>query len=142
VGCPGLADACTFNSRGLGAVGVFYVWSRPERKAVSHFMLPVLGVLALAYPLYAMSKPGQSYPYDYVSWVVLAWIIAGIGLYLYYRQKSPKKIAAVGTFVAEDDLPLGEQPEALLTARATSVQHPRIVEEVAQHPEISDKGEH
>jgi amino acid transporter len=121
---------------------VRYFWSKPERKAVSHIVLPVLGVLALAYPLYAVSKPGQSYPYDYVPWIVLAWIIAGIGLYLYYRQKSPEKIAAVGTFVAEDDLPLGEQPEALLTARATSVQHPTIAEEVAQHPEISDKGEH
>jgi hypothetical protein len=47
----------------------------------------------------------------------------------HFRQKSPEKIAAVGTFVAKDDLPLGEQPEALFTARATSVQHPTIAEE-------------
>lgn len=60
---------------------------------------------------------------------------------MYFRRRSPEKIAAVGTFVAEDDLPLGEQPEALLAARAPSVQRPTIAEEVARHPGITDEGE-
>jgi amino acid transporter len=109
-----------------------YFWTRPDRRVVSHIVLPVLGVLALAYPLYAVSKPGQAYPYNYVPWVVLAWIVAGVGLYLYYRAKSPEKIAAVGTFVAEDDLPLDEQPEALLTARTTAVQPPTVADQISR----------
>ncbi len=69
-------------------------------------------------------------------YVVLAWIALGIGLFLYYRARSPEKISALGSFIAEDDLPLDEQPEALLTARAPSVQHPTVAEEVARHPEV------
>jgi amino acid transporter len=85
-----------------------YFWNKAERRLVPHVVIPVLGVLALAYPLYSVSKPGQAYPYNFVPWIVLAWIAAGIGVYFYYRATSPEKITALGTFVAEDDLPLDE----------------------------------
>ena len=81
-------------------------------------------MLALLYPLYVVSKPGQSYPYNLVPIVVLVWVALGVALFLYYRATSPAKIAALGSFVAEDSLPLEDQPEALLTARATSLQEP------------------
>jgi hypothetical protein len=71
-----------------------------------------------------VSKPGQTYPYNLVPIVLLVWVLLGIGLFLYYRSTSPAKIAALGSFVAEDALPLEEQPEALLTAKATSLQEP------------------
>ena len=117
-----------------------YFWRKPERNVLTHIVLPVLGVLALAYPLYAVGQPGQSYPYNLVPYVVLVWLVAGVGLFLYYRAKSPEKIAALGTFIAEDDLPLEEQPESLLTARTTSVQHPTVQEELARHPEARGDG--
>jgi len=118
-----------------------YFWNKPERNVLTHMILPVLGILSLAYPLYAVAKPGQAYPYNLVPYVVLVWLLAGIGLFLYYRAKSPEKIAALGTFIAEDDLPLDEQPESLLTARAPSVQHPTVGEEMARHPEVGT-GDH
>ncbi len=101
-----------------------YFWRSPERRLVTHVMLPALGVLALLYPLYVVSKPGQSYPYNLVPIVVLVWVALGVALFLYYRATSPAKIAALGSFVADDSLPLEDQPEALLTARATSLQEP------------------
>ncbi len=101
-----------------------YFWRSPERRLVTHVMLPALGVLALLYPLYVVSKPGQSYPYNLVPIVVLVWVALGIALFLYYRATSPAKIAALGSFVADDSLPPEDQPEALLTARATSLQEP------------------
>jgi amino acid transporter len=109
-----------------------------ERRLFVHVVVPLLGIAALAYPLYSVSKPGQAYPYNYVPWVVLAWIAIGIVLYTFYRVKSPEKIAALGSFVAEEDLPLAEQPEALLTARTPAVQHPTVAEEVQRHPEMRD----
>jgi hypothetical protein len=63
--------------------------------------------------------------------------VLGAALFLYYRAKSPEKIAAIGAFVAEDDLPLDEQHESLLAARASSVQHPTIEEEFNRRPEVS-----
>ncbi|MDA8263059.1 MAG: APC family permease [Actinomycetota bacterium] len=106
-----------------------YFWKLPERSMFKHVILPALGVVALAYPLYAVAKPGQSWPYNLVFWIVVVWIVLGFALYRYFLAKSPEKIAALGTFVAEDDLPLEEQPEALLTARATSIQEPTVADE-------------
>lgn len=116
---------------------VRYFRNLAERKVLTHVVVPVLGVLALAYPLYSVAKPGQAYPYNLVPWVVLVWLVIGIGLYSYYRSTSPEKITALGSFIAEDDLPLEEQPEALLTGRAPSVQHPTVAEEVGAHPDLA-----
>lgn len=112
-----------------------YFWKRSDRNTIKHIIIPVLGVLAMAYPLWSVAKPGQSWPYSLVPWIVLAWLVLGTILFLVYRSNSPEKIAAIGTFVAEDDVPLSEQPEGLLAARATSVQHPTIAEQTAHHPE-------
>ena len=112
-----------------------YFWRKQERNFFTHIIVPVLGVIALLYPLYAVSDPRQAFPYNLVPIVVVIWITAGAVLYFYYRAKSPEKIAALGTFIAEDDLPLGEQHESLLAARASSLQHPTIGEEAAKHPE-------
>jgi hypothetical protein len=57
-------------------------------------------------------------------------------LLLTYRKTSPAKIAAIGTFVAEDDFAADEENESLLAARATSLQHPTVEEEAERHPEI------
>ena len=114
-----------------------YFWRKAERKILTHLVMPILGIVALAYPLYAVSAPGQAFPYNLVPIVVLIWLLLGVSLFLYYKAKSPEKIAALGAFVAEDDLPLEEQHEFLLTARAPSVQHPTVAEEAAQQPEAT-----
>jgi amino acid transporter len=114
-----------------------YFWRSAERKILTHVIVPALGVLALAYPLYVVGNFSQAYPYNLVPIVVLVWLAIGTSLYLYYRAKSPAKIAALGAFVTEEDLPAAEQTAALLAARAASVQHPTIAEEIAEHPELA-----
>ena len=114
---------------------VKYFWKLAERKIITHVIVPVLGVLALLYPLYAVANPAQSYPFNLVPIIVLLWIAAGVVLYFYYKAKAPEKIAALGSFITEEDLPEGEQNAALQTGRAPSVQHPTVAEEAAKHPE-------
>jgi amino acid transporter len=67
-----------------------------KRGVVTHVVAPALGVVSLAYPLYSVTAPGQLFPYNWVPIVVGAWILAGVLLYLYYRARSPEKIAAIG----------------------------------------------
>lgn len=98
-----------------------YFWHTPERKRFRHIVVPALGVVALAYPLYSVAAPGQAYPYNLVLIVVGVWVIAGTALYLYYRAKSPEKIAALGSFTAEEDVPHTKHPEA---------QRPRVAEQM------------
>jgi amino acid transporter len=84
-----------------------YFWHLPKRGVVTHVVAPTLGVVSLAYPLYSVTAPGQLFPYNWVPIVVGVWILAGVLLYLYYRARSPEKIAAIGTFVG------GEDPEPI-----------------------------
>ena len=82
-----------------------YFWRLPERNIVAHIVVPVLGTLALAYPLWSVAQPGQAYPYNLVPWIVLIWIAAGVAAYAYLRATAPDKVAAVGSFLAEDGTP-------------------------------------
>lgn len=143
---PGATGAYGFTGAiGTVAIVIVYIlsnialirffWRRADRSVVKHILIPALGVLVLAYPLYSVSDPRQAYPYNLVPIVVLVWIVLGTALFIYYKAKSPEKIAAIGAFVAEEDLPFEEQTESLLTARASSIQHPTIGEEVKAHPE-------
>jgi hypothetical protein len=50
-----------------------------------------------------VAKPGQSYPYNLVPYVVLVWIVLGLVTYFYFRAKSPEKLAAVGSVLAEEE---------------------------------------
>jgi amino acid transporter len=83
---------------------VRYFFRLPERNIFLHVVLPILGVLALAYPLWSTGAPGQAYPYNFVPIIVLVWIVIGLAAYLYLRSRSPEKIAALGTVLAEDNI--------------------------------------
>jgi len=115
-----------------------YFWKLPERSWWRHVIIPIAGVAALAYPLWSVAKPGQSWPYSLVPWITLAWLGLGTVLLLTYRKTSPEKIAAIGTFIADDELAAGEEDQSLLAARATSLQHPTVEEEAERHPEIME----
>jgi amino acid transporter len=80
----------------------------PERNVLRHVVLPLLGIAALAYPLYFVAKPGQDHPYDLVPYLVLAWIVIGLLVYLYFRARAPEKLAAVGRVLAEEEDDLAE----------------------------------
>jgi len=70
--------------------------------AVLHGVIPLLGVAALAYPLWSVGQPGQAYPYNLVPYIVLVWLAAGVAAFLYLRSRAPAKLAAVGSFLADD----------------------------------------
>jgi amino acid transporter len=111
-----------------------YFWHVPGRSTFVHVVIPALGAISLAYPLLSVIAPGQLFPYSLVPVVVAAWIIGGIMLYCYYRAKSPEKIAAIGAFIAEDDLGPDEQHKGSLRAGVSAVRYPAIVEPAAKDP--------
>jgi amino acid transporter len=79
-----------------------YYFAQPERNLFLHIILPILGVLALAYPLWSVAQPGQNFPLNLVPIIVVVWIVAGAGTYIYFRQQAPEKLNAVGAFLAEE----------------------------------------
>lgn len=100
---------------------VRYYARMPERNVLLHVVVPVLSVLALAYPLYSVGKPGQDWPYGLVPYVVLAWVVLGAGVLLYLRSRHPERLAAVGRVLAVDAEHTAEEGGAA-DARAASLQ--------------------
>src|SRR5260370_37035975 len=80
-----------------------YYFTLPERNLLLHIVIPILGVAALAYPLWAVAQPGQAYPYNLVPYIAIAWLILGLVTYLYFRARAPEKLSAVGSSLAEDN---------------------------------------
>jgi amino acid transporter len=74
-----------------------------ERSLIKHVVFPLAGIAALAYPLYFTAKPGQSYPYNLVPYIVLIWIGIGFVTYFYLRGRDPKKLATIGRVIAEEE---------------------------------------
>ncbi len=79
-----------------------FYFGLPERNPFVHIVVPILGVLALAYPLWAVAQPGQAFPLNLVPLIVVVWIVAGVGAYFYFRTQAPEKLNAVGAFLAEE----------------------------------------
>ena len=100
---------------------VRYYARLPERNVLLHVVVPVLSVLALAYPLYAVGKPGQDWPYGLVPYVVLIWVLLGAGVLFYLRSAHPERLAAVGRVLAVDAEHVAEDGGAA-DARTSSLQ--------------------
>lgn len=81
-----------------------YFFRSPQRNVFLHIVIPVLGILALAYPLWSVAQPNQSYPYNLVPYIVLAWLVLGVIVFFYFRATSPQKLTALGSFLAEENL--------------------------------------
>jgi amino acid transporter len=105
----------------IGTVGVVLVYilcnialiryfsSRTDRNIVYHVVAPILGCLGLLYPLWVVVAPGQAYPYNLVPYVVGVYVIAGLVAYFYLRGRSPQKLAAFGSIVADEPMSKAEE---------------------------------
>ena len=93
----------------LANVGLIkFYWKKPDFNIWRHLIAPVCGTVVLIYPLYATAKPGQAFPYNYVTYLVFAWMLLGIGVYAYLKRTSPEKLAALGAAMASDEIDLAE----------------------------------
>ena len=93
----------------LANVGLIkFYWKQPEFNIWRHLIAPVCGTVVLIYPLYAVAKPGQPFPYNYVTEIVLGWLVLGIAAYAYLKRTSPDKLAALGAVMASDEIDLAE----------------------------------
>jgi len=105
----------------IGTVGVVLVYimcnialiryflNRPDRSLGFHVIAPILGCLGLLYPLWVTLAPPQTYPYNLVPFIVLAYIVLGVVAYFVLRQGSPEKLAAFGSILADEPISKAEE---------------------------------
>jgi amino acid transporter len=70
--------------------------------AVKHVILPVLGMVAIIVPVYYLSKPGQSSPYDWFPYAALGIVIVSVIYALILNSRDPGLGDRVGSIIADE----------------------------------------
>jgi amino acid transporter len=85
------------------ALPFYYRRYRPQEfNVVKHAVLPVLGMIAIAVPVYYLVKPGQPSPFDWFPYAALGVIVVSV-LYAYFlNRRDPGLGERVGSIVADE----------------------------------------
>src|SRR6266571_8459644 len=83
------------------ALPFYYRKFRPQEfSVVKHVILPVLGMAAIAVPVYYLCKPGQPDPYDWFPYAALAVVVLSIIYATWLVRRDPGIGDRVGSIVA------------------------------------------
>jgi amino acid transporter len=73
-----------------------------EFSIVKHIVLPALGMIAIAVPVYYLTKPGQPQPYNWFPWAALAIVVVS-AVYAYIaNSRDPGLGERAGSIVADE----------------------------------------
>jgi amino acid transporter len=85
------------------ALPFYYRKYRPDEfNIIKHIVLPALGVIAIAVPIYYLFKPGQADPYDWFPWVGLGLIAVFIVYSIWLVRRDRGLGDRVGSIVADE----------------------------------------
>ena len=81
----------------------FYLrYFRDRFNVVKHLVIPVLGMAAIAFPMWQLIKPGQPSPYSWFPYFTLAVIIVGTIYALVMNARDKTLGDRVGSIVADE----------------------------------------
>jgi amino acid transporter len=85
------------------ALPFYYRKYRPaEFRLVRHLILPVLGMIAIAVPVYYLCKPPQLAPYDWFPYAALIILVISVLYSLFLTWRDPGLGERVGSIVADE----------------------------------------
>ncbi len=85
------------------ALPFYYRRYRPaEFNPIKHVVLPVLGMVAIAVPVYYLVKPGQPDPYNWFPYAALGVLIVSIVYSMWLVRRDPGLGDRVGSIVADE----------------------------------------
>ncbi len=85
------------------ALPFYYRKYRPDEfNVVKHIVLPFLGMVAIAIPIYYLFKPPQPQPYDWFPWVGLGLVVVFILYSIWLVRRDPGLGDRVGSIVADE----------------------------------------
>jgi amino acid transporter len=85
------------------ALPFYYRKYRPsEFSIVKHGVLPVLGMAAIAVPVYYLSKPGQPDPYNWFPYMALGILVVAVIYATLLTRRDPGLGSRVGSVVADE----------------------------------------
>jgi amino acid transporter len=85
------------------ALPFYYRKYRPaEFNILKHIVLPVLGMVAIAVPVYYLVKPGQSQPYNWFPYAALGVLIVSVLYSMWLVRRDPGLGERVGSIIADE----------------------------------------
>jgi amino acid transporter len=85
------------------ALPFYYRKYRPaEFNIIKHILLPVLGMVAIAVPIYYLCKPPQPQPYDWFPFAALAVIVVSVIYSVWLVKRDPGLGDRVGSIIADE----------------------------------------
>jgi amino acid transporter len=85
------------------ALPFYYRRYRPQEfNVLKHAVLPVLGMIAIAVPVYYLVKPGQAAPYDWFPYAALGVIVVSVAYAIWLSRRDPGLGDRVGSIVADE----------------------------------------
>jgi amino acid transporter len=85
------------------ALPFYYRRYRPmEFSVVKHVVLPVLGMVAVAVPMYYLVKPGQPAPLNWFPYAALGVIVVSVAYSVWLSRRDPGLGDRVGSIVADE----------------------------------------
>lgn len=86
------------------ALPAYYRRHHPDLfDAVRHLILPLLGAVAIGFPLYELIKPGQPSPFDKYPWVALGVVVAALIWAAIVTSRDKTLGDRVGAIVADEE---------------------------------------
>jgi amino acid transporter len=85
------------------ALPFYYRKYRPQEfNVLKHLVLPVLGMVVIAIPVYYLCKPPQPQPYDWFPYAALIILVLAV-IYAYVlNRRDPALADRVGSIVADE----------------------------------------
>jgi amino acid transporter len=85
------------------ALPFYYRKFRPQEfNVLKHLILPVLGLIAIAVPVYYLAKPGQEAPYDWFPYAALGIVIIAVIYAFILNRRDPSLADRAGSIVADE----------------------------------------
>jgi amino acid transporter len=78
---------------------------RAEFSTVRHAVLPVAASLLMLLPIYGQVWPVPAFPINLVPYIVVAWILIGVGYLVYLTQQRPATLEAMGRVWVDEPSP-------------------------------------
>jgi amino acid transporter len=85
------------------ALPVYYRKYRPQEfNVLKHLILPVLGMIIIAVPVYYLCKPPQPQPYNWFPYAALAILVVSVIYAFVLNRRDPELGDRVGSIVADE----------------------------------------
>jgi amino acid transporter len=85
------------------ALPFYYRKYRPQEfNVIKHLLLPVLGMAAIAVPVYYLCKPGQPNPYNWFPYAALGVLVVSVIYAAILVRRDPALPGRVGSIVADE----------------------------------------